>query len=204
MKRVFLVSLVAFALLIVSCSRYTLVSSKVLNGGDLTSYKSFTIQQVDKESVPSGLMVADVKRICSAIAQQLKLRGYQEVKSGGDLTVHVGLSINKRLETNTNADAFGVGVGVGAYPRAGWGGYNYIGATPYVHGIYNVNSTSTTELVKNGVCAIDLVESDSNKHVFCAQLSGDISGDQLVLRDDRELVKVCEKLFKKFPVEEKK
>lgn len=204
MKRFLLVPLVALVLILASCSRYTLVSSKVLNSADMTSYKSFSIQKLDEKSMPAGLELNDVKRICSALAQQLKLRGYDMVKSGGDLTLHVGLTVSNRVETTTNTDGFamgvGVGVGVGVGPRGGWGGYSYVGAPTYVHGFYDSTSTSTSELVKNGVCAVDLVETESNKHVFCAQLSGDIQGDQLVLRDDSELIKACETLFKKFPI----
>lgn len=197
--------LAAVAMCLASCSPFVLKSSDVLNGSDLTSYKSFQLQKIEKDKLPEAIMEPDVERLYYVIAQELVARGYTQVQSGGDLTVYVGMTTKESIETDVDPGFVNVGVGVGVGgapygPRPGWGGYNYFGATPYVHAYYGADPTITTEVVENGVLMVDLVDNSDNNHVFCTQISAKITGDQLILKDNEKLTKAAEVLFKKFPL----
>lgn len=201
-----LLFLVALAIGLASCSPYVLKSSGVMNNSDMSSYKSFQLQKVDKNKIPEGIMEPDVMRLYYVIAKELEKRGYTQMESGADLTLYIGLSTKDSIETDVenNVALTGyVGVAPGPIgPRGGWGGYNYYGPTPYVHAYYG-DPTITTEVVKNGLVMVDLVDNSDSNHVFCSQLSGKMSGDQLVLRDNEKLTEAAEKLFKKFPMPKK-
>lgn len=195
--------LLALTLSVISmtaCSPYILKSSGALNNSDLTSYKSFQIQQIDKTQLPPKVSDVDIIRLYRSLAAELEKRGYKYVEEGGELTMHLGLSTKKHLETSSNTTGFVDGVGVGGRGyKSSWGGYNYYGTTPYVHGYFGT-TTSTTELVTDGVLVVDLVDNSDNNHVFYAQVSANIDGEQLILRDNEKLAKVAAKTFKKFPL----
>lgn len=202
MKKLLLLSLVAITM--VSCSRFVLKSSGALNGSNLESYTSFKMQTIQKDELPKGVSDTDLTRLYRALGNELTKRGYKYVAGDGaaDLTLHVGLSKKNHIETDVSSTGVGVGVGVGyggPGPRPGFGGYNYYGATPYTHSYFGT-STSTTELVTDGILIVDLVDNSNNSHVFCAQLSAQVDGEQLILKDNELLAKAAAKTFKKFPV----
>ncbi len=206
MKSLTLIFTLAIACLAMSCSPYSLKSSKALNGADLTTYKSFTLAKIAKEDLPEGIADTDLVRLYRALGSQLTARGYKYVESGdgADMTLHLGLSTQQSLETNVDRSGYVAGVGVAGYGPygAGYHGarpYSYYGPTPYV-GSYFGTSTATTEVVTDGVLIVDLVENSNNNHIFCAQIKANISGEQLILKNNAKLADVAEKAFKKFPV----
>ncbi len=197
------------AAIAVSCSPFVLKSSGALNGSDLTAYKSFKMQSIIKDSLPAGVSDLDLLRLYRALGNKLVERGYTYVEADGtaDMTVYVGLSKRNKLETDVNTSGVGVGIhggygygyGPGYYGPRGY--YNYYGATPYVNSYFG-SSVATTELVTSGVLVVDLVDNKDNNHIFYAQISADIDGEKLVLKDNEVLAKVANKAFKKFPVPE--
>ncbi len=206
MNRLAAIFALVIASLAVSCSPYSLKSSGALNGADLTTYKSFTLAKIAKEDLPKGITDTDLVRLYRALGSQLTARGYQYVESAddADMTLYLGLSTQQSLETDLNTTGFSGGVGVAGYGPygAGYRGvrpYRYYGPTPYV-GSYFGTTTATTELVTDGVLIVDLVENSDNNHIFCAQIKANISGEQLILKDNAKLADVAEKAFKKFPV----
>ncbi len=192
--------LLATAISMAACSPFILKSSGALNNSDLASYKSFEIQQIEQDKLPKNVDDTDIIRLYRALATELEKRGYTFVKSGGDLTMHLGLSKKQHVETTSNTTGFVNGVGAPGYRNNGsWGGYNYYGATPYVHGYYGT-TTSSSELVTDGILIVDLVDNSDKNHVFCAQISANIDGEQLILKDNEKLAKAAAKVFKKFPL----
>ncbi len=198
MKKIVLLTLAIISL--VACSPYVLKSSGALNGSDLTSYKTFQIQQIDTSKLPESISDTDLMRLYVALSNELKKRGYTFVKEGGDLTMHLGLSKKRSLETTSNTSGVVAGVGAPLYKNGRtWNGYNYYGATPYTHGFVGTTTTST-ELVTDGVLIVDLVDNSDKNHVFYAQVSANIDGEQLILKDNEKLAKVAATAFKKFPI----
>lgn len=208
MKRFLFLPLIAMVM--VACSPFTLKSSGALNGSDMTSYKSFKFQKIDKDKLPKNISGNDLVRLYQALANELTARGYEFVKGDGaaDLTMHVGLSTKQSVETNVNTtgivDGFGGVGGVGVHGGPGrYGGYNYYGATPYVNG-YLATSNATSELVTDGILIVDLVDNSNNNHVFYSQISANLDCEQLIIKDNEKLAKAAAKVFKKFPVEPNK
>lgn len=198
MKKLFMMAIIALAMS--SCSKYVLTSSGVLNNSDLSIYKSFTLQEISVEDLPDGVSDTDLIRLYRAMGNELVLRGYTYVESGdADLTLYLGLSTKEHMETTTTNNGVNVGVGVGAYPY-GRRYYRYYGPTPYVQGYVGTSSTST-ELVTDGILVVDLVANSDNTHVFYTQIKSNIDGEKLILKDYDELAKAAEKAFKKFPIE---
>lgn len=200
MKKLLALALVALS--ITSCSKYTLTSSGVLNNSNMSDYKTFTMQEVSPGDLPKGITDTDLIRLYRALGSELIARGYTYVEEGkgdADLTMYLGLSTKEHVETTT--DSNGISVGVGGYPYYPYGRryYRYYGATPYTYG-YIGNTTTSTELVTDGILVVDLVANSDEKHVFYTQIKANIDGEQLILKDYNELTKVAEKAFKKFPI----
>lgn len=185
-----------------SCSRYSLVNSKVLNNGDLTKYKTFSLQELDTEKLPEGVKVEDAQVLYYEATKALQSRGFTKAESGGDMTVYMSVSMKKSIETSTDTVGVGVGVGVGYGPGGpGWGGrYNTFGAVPYTHGVYSTSS-STSEVVVDGFLMLDLVDTKSNIHVFSAEISTRLGSRGQLINDSEEMAKAMDKLFKKFPID---
>lgn len=201
MKNVIKLAVIALAVVAISsCSRYSLVNSKVLNNGDLTKYKTFSMQELETKNLPEGVKIDDAQILYYEATKALQARGFSKVESGGDMTVYMSVSMKKSIETNT--DTVGVGVGVGYGPGGpGWGGrYNTFGAVPYTHGVYSTSST-TSEVVVDGFLMLDLVDTKTNIHVFSAEISSRLGSRGELINDSEEMAKAMDKLFKKFPIE---
>ncbi|MFI3318000.1 MAG: DUF4136 domain-containing protein [Rikenellaceae bacterium] len=200
MKRFLL--LAALAVSMASCSPFVLKSSGALNGSDLTIYKTFTVQKIDKSDLPENIAEYDILRLYKALGNELVLRGYSYVAdaSAADLTLHLGLSKKRHMETDSFTSGIAGGFAGGPGRGPGHGGYNYYGATPYAHNYFST-TTSNTEMVTEGVLVVDLVDNKGNNHVFCAQISANIDGEQMLLKDNKLLGEAAAKAFKKFPVE---
>lgn len=173
-------------LTVLSCSPYTLESSKVLNNASLETYKTFMIQPADANSLPEGVLIEDVNNIYKAVANQLIARGYKEVPSNPEMLVCLALSVSQKIETKD------------ALPPAGGFGYRYFGPrASYVHSYYD-DAQIISGISKEGNLMMDIVDTSNNVHIFCAEVSAIADGTKI--KDLQQIQEAVEKLFSRYPV----
>ncbi|MFR9650932.1 MAG: DUF4136 domain-containing protein [Rikenellaceae bacterium] len=191
--------LLLLATIISSASAYTLDSSKVLNNADMSSYRSFSLITVKSEKLPPSFNVGDAQMLKQAVANELKSRGYVELRRGGDMQIDITLSAEKSVERSretvgSRSVTTGGRVGSGVGPGSG----------TYRSGSLSLSTTGTAEVVTDGVISVDIKESRGGKYLFSAKLSSISDLQDLILKDNVELNKAIEKLFKRYPVKKRK
>lgn len=194
MKRILLSLIVVFA--VISCSPFSLEKCQVLNDADLSSYKTFMLEQIDESDLPTRFMQSDLQNIYDAISDEMTSRGYKQVSSNADLLVYMAVSVKDELETNVESTTVPVGYR-----------YNYFGRGPVrlaggFHGAISTPTEITTEVVKEGYLMLDLVDTKTNNHVFYSEIK--TAADGTKYRDLNMLKAAAQKLFSQFPVEQAK
>jgi hypothetical protein len=189
MKKSILFSvLTGVALLLSSCgTSYTLLNSNAYPGQNVTSYKTFSIAEYDETKLPRTITIYDVQNIQRAIANELSIRGYKEDKSGnGDLTVIT--TMYAKLDVSTKD----------AIPD--WAPVRPMGAVGSMYYSYYDNAQIIDNISKDGVLAVDLVDTKTKKVVWDAAVSSVIEDNGQNIKNPAEINKACDKLFSKFPV----
>lgn len=131
-----------------------------------------------------------VPRIKHAVDEALTAKGWQEVSSGGDITVMAVGSVHDQRQYQTFYSGLGPGWGWG---RPGWGGWGGWGGT----GI----STTNVENTPVGTLVVDLYQS-SDKQLVWRGTSSDTLSDKTE-NNIKNLHKNVDKMFEKFPPKEK-
>ena len=141
---------------------------------NFAQYKTYSWEQA-KTKDP-----LDVDRIKSAVNAALAAKGWNQVDSGGDVSV-VAMEITRNQQTlNTFYNGFGGGWG---WRRFGGGGFG--------------EATTTTETYKVGTLVVDLFDTKTKKLLWRGTSSDTLSNNSD--KNIKNLDKGVEKLFKHFP-----
>jgi len=137
-------------------------------------YKTYSWEQIKTQD---PLLV---DRIKSAVNAALSAKGWNQVDSGGDISI-VAMEITKNQQTlNTYYDGMGGGWG---WRRFGGGGFG--------------EATTTTETYKVGTLVVDLFDAKTKELVWRGNASDTLSNNSN--KNIQNLDKDVEKMFKKFP-----
>lgn len=174
-----------FSLGLWACSPYTLLDSKVLNNADLAAYKTYQIATPQDGKLPVQLNNAAYQNIAAAIRKQMQIRGYQEA-SNSPLLINIGIVVNDNIETKS-----AVPPSYSPYflsPRAAYYRNYYQGAQL----ITNIN--------KEGVLTIDMVDRRDNKYLYTASVGNLIDRADDKVKDMTQVDDAMAALFRNFPV----
>ena len=178
-------NLVWLILLFVSCSpmkvTYTLSTAPV----DFTKYKTFNFYELKASGDTISKDFAERSSILkSAIATEMKNRGYVQVNNNADLLVNIGIVV--REQTQTRQTDFRTDA-----PK-------YMGQRNY--------SWKSEELIlgyyREGAVSLDVVDAKENKVVWKASIEGIVPNKKASLQ--RQADNGMKRLFEKYPVDEKK
>ena len=86
------------ALLVSSCSPYTLVNNETFNSADLRQFTTFRIVTPAMGSLPPGMEQVTYYNIAAAIREEMLMRGYTE-DPNSPLLVNIAVTTHKELQT---------------------------------------------------------------------------------------------------------
>lgn len=130
-------------------------------------------------------------RIKHAVNQALTARGWQEVPSGGQVTVMAVGSVHDQQQYQTFYNGLGPGWGWG---RPGWGGWRGWGVGTGI-------STTNVENTPVGTLVVDLYQTSDKQLIWRGTSSGTVSDK--TENNIKNLNKDIDKMFEKFPPKEK-
>lgn len=197
--RLSLLMLALVAVILPSCSPFTLVNSEVYNNADLGAYKTFRIVTPDSEHrLPPGMEMVTYYNIAAAIREQMVERGYTEDPSS-PMLINIGLTVHKEIET---APAFPAGAPLappppypGPYrPYWMWPRWNYFPPS------YYQNAQVITGIYKEGVLTMDIVNIDTMIPLYSASVATIINPGTGQFRNLTGIAEAVKTLFSKFPV----
>ena len=147
---------------------------------DFSRHKTFFMLPTDP-SLDIHVNRYDKELLLRSIADEMKSRGYTQYEANGDLTVNMFLIVDDKTGI-TNYTSF--------YTMGGWGYYYPFG---YGYGGGNYQYTIT-----KGTLIIDVFDNRTKKLLWQGVGIGTIDDDQL--RRQKNIPKVVEKIFWKYPV----
>ncbi len=130
----------------------------------------------------------NAERIKRAINILLKARGWQEVPSGGQVTIMAKDNIHNEQEAETYYNGMGDGWGMGW----GWGGWGWGPG-----GGFDEGTTTTTTNVRVGHLVIDLFDNHSRHLLWRGVSRGELSGNPSANR--KRLYADIHRMFDQFP-----
>jgi hypothetical protein len=146
---------------------------------DFGHYKTYSWQNVKTKDPLS------VDRIKNAVNAALAAKGWNQVESGGDVSVMAIQTTQDQQTLNTFYDGLGGGWG---WRRFGGGGFG--------------EATTTTENYKVGTVIVDLFDTSTKKLIWRGASSDTLSTNSN--KNIENLDKGVTKMFKKFPPEASK
>jgi Domain of unknown function (DUF4136) len=166
--------LMGMTLLFASTASAQQVKTDYDRSANFGQYKTYSWEQVKtKDSL-------DVDRIKSAVNAALAAKGWNQVDSGGDVSI-IALEMTQNQQTlNTFYDGFGGGWG---WRRFGGGGFG--------------EATTTTETYTVGTLVVDLYDAKSKQLLWRGSSSDTLSNNSN--KNIKNLDKGVQKMFKKFP-----
>jgi lipoprotein len=199
MKKIYLL-LATVAMLMTSCSSYTLVNSEIYNGADLAAYKTFRIVSPADGDLPPGMEMVTYYNITAAIREQMVERGYTE-SAQSDLLVNIGLTVKKEI---TTAPA----IPPGAYAPPPYAGPYYGGCYPYFiyprsyywPAGYYANAQVITGIYREGVLTMDMVNIGTKVPLYSASVATIMDNGDTNFRDLKGIAEAVQVLFSKYPV----
>lgn len=175
-------------MLISSCSTLK-VSQEFDKSIDFTKYKTFSIHTWNDEN--SALINRfDQERLISALADQLKKRGYTQVNQDGDIEADIFLILDRKQSTTAYSSYYGGGYWSGYGYGFGYGYYPGYGATNY-----------QTEVYVEGTLIVNLFDRTLKKLVWQGTGLGTI--DQDPQTREKGIPKAMDQIFWKYPVRKK-
>lgn len=187
MKRISFYLLIT--ILISSCSTLK-VTQEFDKNTDFTQFKTFSIHAWNDEN--SNLISRfDQERLLSALADQLKKRGYIQVISGGDIEADIFLILDRKLSTTAYTNYYG-----GGY----WGGYGY--GFGYGYGPGYGTTSYQTEVYVEGTLIINLFDSKQKKLIWQGTGVGTVDNDPQTR--EKGIPKALDQIFWKYPVKKKR
>ena len=196
MKKIFLFLLSATALLMTSCSPFTLVNSEVYNDADLASYKTFHIVTPDEGHMPPGMQMVTYYNIAAAIREQMLERGYTE-DAGSPLLINIGLTVHREIATEPALPP-----NYPPYPGPYYNGYYPFFMYPrnLYWSNYYANAQVITGIYKEGVLTMDMVNIQSKVPLYSASVATILENGQSQFRDLKGIAEAVQTLFSKYPV----
>ena len=187
------------AVIMPSCSPYTLVNSETYNNADLAAYKTFRIVTPDTEHrLPPGMEMVTYYNIAAAIREQMVERGYTE-SPDSPLLVNIGLTVHQEIET---APAYPYGVPAPPPPVAPgpWRPYWMYPRWNYFTPAYYPNARVITGIYKEGVLTMDMVNIETMTPLYTASVATIINPGNGQFRNLSGIAEAVQTLFSKYPV----
>lgn len=195
MKKLLFTAFTLVALLMTSCSPFTLVNSETYNDADLSSYSTFRIVSPADGDLPPGMQMVTYYNIAAAIREQMIMRGFTE-DPASPLLINIGLTVHREIETEP------------AIPP----GYTYPG--PYYNGFYPYfmyprynywanyysNAQIITGIYKEGVLTMDMVNFAKKLPLYSASVATILENGNAQFRNLEGIAEAVQTLFSKFPV----
>ena len=141
---------------------------------NFAQYKTYSWEKVKTKDA------LDVDRIKSAVNAALAAKGWNQVESGGDVSIIAVEMTQKEQTLNTFYDGFGGGWG---WRRFGGGGFG--------------EATTTTDTYKVGTVVIDLFDTKTKQLIWRGSASDTLSSNSD--KNIKNLDKGVDKMFKNFP-----
>ena len=213
MKKLFFwTAALAGAMSLSGCSQFSLVNNEVYNDANLADYHTFRIVTPDEGTLPEGMNAVTYENIASAIAQQLEARGYVQ-DPNSNILVNIAVTTHREVEQIPVAPVAPLGpVMAPPPPPPGPGpwGFPYHGPyyphfiyPRYYYGPYWTTPRVITDIYKEGVLTMDLVDLKDRLPLYSASVASIIEQGQSGLSEYRnlqEIQKAVQVLFSKFPV----
>lgn len=179
MKNLFLI--VAATLFLSSCGGIK-VTQTYNEEADFSIYKTFFILPTDP-IIDVKVNRYDKEALISAIANEMKSRGYTQQEANGDLSVNLYIILDEQTGI-TNYSSY--------YTMGGWGYYSSFG---YGYGYGGGNYMLTIE---KGTVLIDVFDNRGKNLLWQGVGIGTVDDDPV--RRQKNIPKVVEKIFYRFPV----
>lgn len=196
MKKLIMITMAVVALLMGSCSPFTLVNSETYNDADLAQYHTFHIVSPADGDLPPGMQMVTYYNICAAIREQMIMRGFTEDPSS-PLLINIGLTVHREIETEP-------AVPPGYMPYAG---PYYNGYYPYfMYPRYNYwanyysNAKVITGIYKEGVLTMDMVNIQQKLPLYSSSVATILDNGNAQFRNLQGIAEAVQTLFSKFPV----
>lgn len=173
----------ALPILLCQCEPTSNISSTAVAGSDFSTYKTYDFLDFDIKGLPESRYTKAMDIIKTAITEEMNRRGFTQSSDNPDLKFNIGVQVEEKAQTreaNIRTDG----------PRyAGQRNYSWQ-ANDIVVGYY-----------KEGLLAIDLVDSKQNKLVWNGK--GSIIGQEKTEKNEKAARALVNEIFEKFPVKPK-
>ena len=184
------------AVLMASCSPFTLVNSVTYNNADLASYHTFRIVTPDEGRLPPGMEMVTYYNIAAAIREQMMDRGFTEDPQS-PLLINIGLTVHREIETEPALPP-------GYMPYSGpyFNGYYPYFMYPRANywASYYANAKVITGIYKEGVLTMDIVNINEKLPLYSSSVATILENGQSQFRDLKGIAEAVQTLFSKFPV----
>ena len=158
----------------------TLVSYNKTDNVDFTKFKTYQVYELDVKSIPEFEPKKEgLNLFIGEVFKQMNSRGYQKVKENPDLLINLGVTLSREKQTRETS----------------------IQEAPRYMGSRNYHWESEEIVVRNyvsGTVTLDIVDNHKNEMIWQAVAKGVVEKKQE--KNKKKIVKVTEKLFKKYPV----
>ena len=186
--------IIAAIALLGACSNYELLNSSVYNQQKLAQIKTYRIAKPKSDQLPPNMNMTDYQNIATAIRQQLNSRGLKEDSTSINL-VNFGITIKTSIVTRSN------------YPPPppywyGFGGWQYYWMYPrydYLPTYYG-NIQLVSEVQKNGVLTIDIVDIKDHTYLWSASVENLVNSMDQQILPYSEVVPLVATAFSEFPI----
>lgn len=184
------------AVLLASCSTFTLVNSEVYNDASLEQYKTFRIVTPADGNLPPGMQSVTYYNIAAAIREQMLERGFTE-DPASPLLINIGLTVHREIATEPALPPGYVPYSGpyynGFYPYFMYPRYNYWSN-------YYANAQIITGIYKEGVLTMDFININKKLPLYSASVATILENGQSQFRDLKGIAEAVQTLFSKFPV----
>lgn len=184
------------AVLLASCSTFTLVNSEVYNDASLEQYKTFRIVTPADGNLPPGMQSVTYYNIAAAIREQMLERGFTEDPTS-PLLINIGLTVHREIATEPALPPGYVPYSGpyynGFYPYFMYPRYNYWSN-------YYANAQIITGIYKEGVLTMDFININKKLPLYSASVATILENGQSQFRDLKGIAEAVQTLFSKFPV----
>lgn len=185
------------ALVLSSCSPFTLVNSETYNNANLANYHTFRIVTPDSEHrLPPTMTMVTYYNIAAAIREQMVERGFTE-DPNSPLLINIGLTVHKEIET---APAYPVGAPLPPPAPGPFAPYWMYPRWNYFTPAYYQNAQVITGIYKEGVLTMDFVNIDTMTPLYSASVATIINQGNGQFRNLSGIAQAVNTLFSKFPV----
>ncbi len=189
--------LLTISIAIYSCSNYQLLNSSVYNPQKLAMIKNYRIAKPHADQLAPNMNMTDYQNIAMAIRQQLNNRGLVEDSTSVNL-VNFGLTIKTSVVTQANYPPMAPPPPYW-YGFGGWSSYWMYPRYTYLPAYYN-NVQLVSEVQKNGVLTIDIVDLQDHSYLWSASVENLINNTDQRILPYSEVQPLVSTAFSEFPI----